>query len=209
MQDEVGFPDKEDQNKWSVSGLNDILNPDSHSRHLIFCNEQPFLSHTMCVLYSCIMSARCYPFNMSGHCFHNMNLQLPRQGLSHRYTRHILIMKLEKLCRGYPLLILFWQDIVLTVPPYPYAVGEPEKCCVVRPQLFFVCHLQPRGRRQVQIVFYSTFELVDLPGGGPMEAVGLQGLYEPSPTPILYVGLAATVLGRVPVMPYCPSSCFS
>ena len=124
------------------------------------------------------MRARCYPFNMSGHCFHNMNLQLPRQGLSHRYTRHILIMKLEKLCRGYPLLILFWQDIVLTVPPYPYAVGEPEKCCVVRPQLFFVCHLQPRGRRQpkranftyaaddiqVQIVFYSTFELVD---GGP------------------------------------------
>ena len=34
------------------------------------------------------------------------------------------------------------QDVVLTVPPYPYAVGEPsdaplEKCWVVRPQLLF------------------------------------------------------------------------
>ena len=38
-------------------------------------------------------------------------------------------------------------------------------------------------------------------GGGPMEAMGVQKLYEPSPTPILYVGLAADVLGRVPLMP--------
>ena len=34
-----------------------------------------------------------------------------------------------------------------------------------------------------------------------MEAMGVQKLYEPSPTPILYVGLAAVVLGRVPLMP--------
>ena len=54
---------------------------------------------------------------------------------------------------------------------------------------------------RVQLVFYSTFEPVDLPGGGPMEAVGVQKLYEPSPTPILFVGLAANVLRRVPVMP--------
>ena len=52
---------------------------------------------------------------------------------------------------------------------------------------------------QVQLVFYSTFEPVDLPGGGPLEAVGVQKLYKPSPTPILDVGLA--VLGRVPLMP--------
>ena len=43
MQDKLGFPDKKDPNKWSVSELNDILNPGSHSRHLNFCNEQPFL----------------------------------------------------------------------------------------------------------------------------------------------------------------------
>ena len=48
--------------------------------------------------------------------------------------------------------MLFWQDVVLTFPPYQYAVGEPsdgpiEKCWVVRPQLFFFCHLRPRGGR--------------------------------------------------------------
>ena len=34
-----------------------------------------------------------------------------------------------------------------------------------------------------------------------MEAVEVQKLYEPSPTPILYVGLVTNVLGRVPLMP--------
>ena len=34
-----------------------------------------------------------------------------------------------------------------------------------------------------------------------MEAMGVQKLYEPSPTPILYVGLVADVLGRVAWMP--------
>ena len=54
---------------------------------------------------------------------------------------------------------------------------------------------------QVQLVFYSTFEPMVLPGGCPMEAMGVQKLYEPSPTPILSVGLAADVLGHVPLMP--------
>ena len=56
---------------------------------------------------------------------------------------------------------------------------------------------------QVQLVHYSTFEPVVLQGGGPTEAVGVQTLYEPSPTPILYVarGLASNVLGRVLVKP--------
>ena len=47
-------------------------------------------------------------------------------------------------------------------------------------------------------MFYSTYKPMDLPGGGPMGAMGVQKLYEPSPTPILYVGLAANVLGHVP-----------
>ena len=43
------------------------------------------------------------------------------------------------------------QDVVLTIPPYPYVVTESssevplEKGWVVRPQLFFSCHL----RRQI------------------------------------------------------------
>ena len=67
----------------------------------------------------------------------------------------------------------------------------PEKC-----QL----HVGP-DYIQVQLVFYNTFEPMVLPWGGSMEAMGVQKLYEPSPTPILSVGLAADVLGRVPLMP--------
>ena len=81
-----------------------------------------------------------------------------------------------------------------------------DQCWVVRPQLFFSCHLRPRGARlqsranytygpddiQVQLVFYSIFET---------KSMGVQRLYKPSPTPILYVGLVADVLGRVPLMP--------
>ena len=40
-----------------------------------------------------------------------------------------------------------------------------------------------------------------LPGGGPIESMSVQKLYEPSPMPILYVGLAPDELGRVPLMP--------
>ena len=67
-----------------------------------------------------------------------------------------------------------------------------------------ICGPRAHGCRddiQVQLVFYSTFEPMVLPMGGPMDAMGVQKLYAPSPTPILYVGLAANVLGRVPLMP--------
>ena len=96
--------------------------------------------------------------------------------------------------------MLFWNDVVLTVRLYLYALGEPsyvplDDRWVVRPQLFFSCHLRPkRGRQrkspnytygaddiQVQLVFYSTFEPVVLPGGGTMEAVGVQKLYQHPP----------------------------
>ena len=110
---------------------------------------------------------------------------------------------------------------MLTIPPYPCVVTESssevplDQGWVVRPQLFFSCHLRPRGARlprranytycqddiQVQLVFDSTFEPMVLPMGSPMDAMGVQKLYVPSPTPILYVGLAANVLGRVPLMP--------
>ena len=58
-------------------------------------------------------------------------------------------------------------------------------------------HSQPAASRASTA---STLEPMVLPGGGPMEAMGVQKLYEPSPTPILYVGLAADLLGRVPLM---------
>ena len=94
---------------------------------------------------------------------------------------------------------------MLTIPPYPCMVTESssdvplDQGWVVRPQLFFSCHLRPRGARlprranytysgcpddiQVQLVFYSTFEPMVLPMGVPMDAMGVQKLYDPHPRP--------------------------
>ena len=73
-----------------------------------------------------------------------------------------------------------------------------EECWFALPQLFFTCYLRPRdgnsqaGRCtygeddiQVQLMFYSTFEVLDLPGSGLMETRHVVKLCEPSPTPIL------------------------
>jgi hypothetical protein len=54
-------------------------------------------------------------------------------------------------------------------------------------------------------VFFSTFVVLDLPIKGPMEDAGVTKLYEPSPTPCLYVAPAANMAGRVPLIPLFPS----
>jgi hypothetical protein len=51
------------------------------------------------------------------------------------------------------------------------------------------------------LVFLSTFKELSLPIKGPMEDAGLVKLYEPSPTPCLYLALARTMVGRIPLMP--------
>ena len=51
------------------------------------------------------------------------------------------------------------------------------------------------------LVFFSTFEELKLPIKGPMEDAGVIQLYEPSPTPCLYVAPAENVVGRVPLIP--------
>ena len=54
-----------------------------------------------------------------------------------------------------------------------------------------------------ELVFFNTFEELNLPIKGPMEDAGVVKLYEPSPTPCLYVAPAAAenMVGRVPLMP--------
>ncbi len=54
-----------------------------------------------------------------------------------------------------------------------------------------------------ELVFFNTFEELNLPikGPGPMEDAGVVKLYEPSPTPCLYVAPAENMVGRVPLMP--------
>jgi hypothetical protein len=98
----------------------------------------------------------------------------------------------------------------MTVPPFPFVLEDPtdvplEECWIASPQLFFTCFLRPAdGRRpkramdtfclddiRVDLVLFSTFT----------EARGVLKYYDPSPTPILYVGPIANLLGRVPLMP--------
>jgi hypothetical protein len=50
------------------------------------------------------------------------------------------------------------------------------------------------------LVFFSTYKDLNLPIHGPMEDAGVHKLYEPSPTPCLYVALVANMVGRVPLM---------
>ncbi len=110
---------------------------------------------------------------------------------------------------------------MLVVPPYPYCIEEDhndvdlEDCWTALPQLFFSCHLHPKGGRKPKdgrhktgpddlrydLVFFSTFEELTLPIKGPMEDAGVVKLYEPSPTPCLYVALAANMVGRIHQMP--------
>jgi hypothetical protein len=51
------------------------------------------------------------------------------------------------------------------------------------------------------LVFFSTFEDLELPISGPMERAGVTKLYEPSPAPCLYVAPASCMVGRVPLIP--------
>ncbi len=53
------------------------------------------------------------------------------------------------------------------------------------------------------LVFFSTFEELELPIKGPMEDAGVIKLYEPSesPTPCLYMADVQNMVGRVLLMP--------
>jgi hypothetical protein len=113
------------------------------------------------------------------------------------------------------------QDTIVVVPPYPYSIEDDpadvpfEDCWYARPQLFFNCHLRPSGARPpknpsykigpddllFQLVFFSTFETLDLSIHGPMEDAEVLKLYDPSPIPCLYVAPVANMLGRVPLIP--------
>jgi hypothetical protein len=66
----------------------------------------------------------------------------------------------------------------------------------------YINHLLPDDLLQ-ELVFFrvNTFEELNLPIKGPMEDSGVVKLYEPSPTPCLYVAPAENIRGRVPLVP--------
>jgi hypothetical protein len=84
------------------------------------------------------------------------------------------------------------QDTIVVVPPFPYCIEEDlhdvplEDCWCARPQLFFTCVMRPKNGRLPKdkrchtgpddivhtLVFFSTFEELNLPMKGPMEDSG-------------------------------------
>ncbi len=112
------------------------------------------------------------------------------------------------------------QDTIVVILPYPYSITEDidnvpfKDCWYARPQLFFQCHLRPTGGwlpknpsykigpddLLFNLVFFSTFEELNLPIHGPMDDAGVLKLYEPGPIPCLYVAPVDHMVGRVPLV---------
>ena len=107
----------------------------------------------------------------------------------------------------------------MIIPPYPFTLEDPanvplEDAWYARPQLFFSCWFRPADGRppsqgnytrgpddfEMHLVFFSTFEELKLPVRSPIDDATTK-LYEPSPTPILFVAPNNNVLGRVPLFP--------
>ena len=110
------------------------------------------------------------------------------------------------------------QDTIVVVPLFPYCIEEDHHDVLLEDcwsQLFFTCVMRPKNGRLLKdkhshagpdenvytLVFFSTFEELKLPMKGPMEDSGVVKLYEPSPTPCLYVAPAENMVGRVPLIP--------
>ena len=107
----------------------------------------------------------------------------------------------------------------MIILPYPFTLEDPadvplEDAWYARPQLFFSCWFRPADGRppsqgnytrgpddfEMHLVFFSTFEVLKLPARSPMDDATTK-LYEPSPTPKLFVAPYNNVLGRVPLFP--------
>jgi hypothetical protein len=110
------------------------------------------------------------------------------------------------------ILCFFVQDTILIIPPYPYNLEDHHD--VPLEDMWYTRPASENGSKPknadyktgqddktYSFVFFSTFAVLDLPIKGPMEDAGVTKLYEPSPTPCLYVAPAANMAGRVPLIP--------
>ena len=79
----------------------------------------------------------------------------------------------------------------------PFSAQSMSLRTAIRSRLYSLCNWY----RQCYMVFFSTFEELKLPISGLMERAGVTELYEPFPTPCLYVAPAARMVGRVPLIP--------
>ena len=117
------------------------------------------------------------------------------------------------------------QDCVVLLAPYPNNPNPVESFNVktdfdlqgdglvwyARPQLFFNCTLCPTGakresgsHKEVSLVYFSTFEPIDLTPNSIMQRAGVPMLYDSASNPrlpCLYICHVANVLGRAPLIP--------
>ena len=119
------------------------------------------------------------------------------------------------------------QDCVVVLAPYPNNPNPVESFNVkadfdltgdglvwyARPQLFFNCTLCPTGlkasmhsrsHKEVSLVYFSTFEPIDLTPDSIMQRAGVPMLYDSASNPrlpCLYICPVANVLGRAPLIP--------
>jgi hypothetical protein len=120
------------------------------------------------------------------------------------------------------------QDCVVLLAPYPNNPNPVELFDIktefdltgdglvtvwyARPQLFFNCTLCPTGFRatmhsgsykEVSLVYFSTFEAIDLTPDSIMQRAGVPMLYDSASIPrlpCLYICPVANVLGRAPLI---------
>ena len=117
------------------------------------------------------------------------------------------------------------QDCVVVLAPYPNNPHPVESFNVkayfglqgdglvwyARPQLFFNCTLCPAGakgdrrmHKEVSLVYFSTFEPIELTPDSIMQRAGVPMLYDSASNPrlpCLYICPVANVLGRAPLIP--------
>jgi hypothetical protein len=122
-----------------------------------------------------VMSARCYPFEMP---------QLLFMGPTHRYTQvystnqYILVhtgtyffkpvyFSAKQLCSV--------KDTIVIVPPYPFCIEVEDDLDDVPPKN--LSYRISRDDLLFHLVFFSTFEELNLPIHGPTEDAGVIKLY--------------------------------
>ena len=119
------------------------------------------------------------------------------------------------------------QDCVVLLAPYPNNPNPVESFIVKTdfdlqgdglewyacPQLFFNCTLCPTGaqaawysstHKEVSLVYFSTFEPIDLTPDSIMQRAGVPMLYDSASNPCvpcLFICPVANVLGRAPLIP--------
>ena len=120
------------------------------------------------------------------------------------------------------------QDSIMVIPSMPWFQGvdsyNPDQFCyekdldctwIARLQLLFCCTVRPvtvssdgapsedtGAHLRLQLMYYSKFEDCNLTQDYPLQARGMKMLYDPSPTPVVFVGPVRFALCRAPLMPF-------